>query len=49
MERALEFSANLGCYKVILDCSESNVAFYEKNGFKRYGVAMRYDLDLASK
>jgi glucosamine-phosphate N-acetyltransferase len=49
VERALEFSANLGCYKVILDCSESNVAFYEKNGFKRYGVAMRYDLDLASK
>ena len=43
VERALEFSANLGCYKVILDCSESNVAFYEKNGFKRYGVAMRYD------
>src|SRR3954471_5414590 len=41
---ALDFSASVGCYKVILDCSERNVAFYENNGFKRYGVAMRYDL-----
>ena len=44
VKRALDFSASVGCYKVILDCSERNVAFYENNGFKRYGVAMRYDL-----
>ena len=27
-----------GCYKVILDCAEHNVAFYEKCGFKRKEV-----------
>lgn len=34
-----------GCYKVILDCDESNVGFYEKCGLKRAGVEMqiRYD------
>lgn len=29
-----------GCYKVILDCSEKNVPFYEKCGFERKGVEM---------
>lgn len=33
-----------GCYKVILDCSEENVPFYERLGFKRYEVCMRLDL-----
>ncbi|KAF9406930.1 Glucosamine-phosphate N-acetyltransferase-like protein [Podila epigama] len=30
----------VGCYKVILDCSEKNVLFYEKCGFERKGVEM---------
>jgi glucosamine-phosphate N-acetyltransferase len=29
-----------GCYKVILDCSEDNVEFYTKCGFKRKEVQM---------
>lgn len=29
-----------GCYKVILDCAEKNVAFYEKLGFQRKEVQM---------
>ncbi len=29
-----------GCYKVILDCSEGNVAFYAKSGFQRKEVHM---------
>lgn len=29
-----------GCYKVILDCDESNVAFYAKCGLKTKGVQM---------
>ena len=29
-----------GCYKVILDCSDSNVPFYEKCGFTRKEVQM---------
>lgn len=34
-----------GCYKVILDCSEHNVEFYEKCGFNSFGSCMsiRYD------
>lgn len=31
-----------GCYKVILDCDEKNVSFYNKCGFKRCGVEMEY-------
>jgi len=30
----------LGCYKIILDCSEKNVPFYEKCGFSRKEVQM---------
>lgn len=29
-----------GCYKIILDCSDENVLFYEKCGFKRKGNEM---------
>eukprot|EP00698_Gefionella_okellyi_P003217 TRINITY_DN13002_c0_g1_i1.p1 TRINITY_DN13002_c0_g1~~TRINITY_DN13002_c0_g1_i1.p1 ORF type:complete len:159 (+),score=7.02 TRINITY_DN13002_c0_g1_i1:188-664(+) len=29
-----------GCYKIILDCSEKNVPFYEKCGFKRKELSM---------
>lgn len=31
---------NSGCYKVILDCDEKNVKFYEKCGYRRAGVEM---------
>ena len=41
---SLRFAAQMKCYKVILDCSEKNVAFYKKIGFKEYGLSMRYDL-----
>ncbi|CAG8533013.1 7030_t:CDS:2 [Paraglomus occultum] len=34
--------ANRGCYKVILDCSEKNVPFYEKCGFTRKEVEMAW-------
>ena len=30
----------LGCYKVILDCAESNQPFYEKCGMTRKEVQM---------
>ena len=33
------------CYKVILDCDESVVPFYQKIGFSRWELAMRLDLD----
>jgi glucosamine-phosphate N-acetyltransferase len=33
-----------GCYKVILDCDEKNVGFYNKCGFTTKGVMMRRDV-----
>lgn len=38
--RLTELSEKAGCYKVILDCSEHNVGFYEKCGLKNEGVEM---------
>eukprot|EP00420_Gonyaulax_spinifera_P016766 CAMPEP_0197911752 /NCGR_PEP_ID=MMETSP1439-20131203/73432_1 /TAXON_ID=66791 /ORGANISM="Gonyaulax spinifera, Strain CCMP409" /LENGTH=182 /DNA_ID=CAMNT_0043533501 /DNA_START=62 /DNA_END=610 /DNA_ORIENTATION=+ len=33
-----------GCYKVILDCNEDNVAFYQKCGYRSCERQMRLDL-----
>lgn len=33
------------CYKVILNCNDNLVAFYENNGFKRDGSLMRIDFN----
>merc|ERR1711879_396193 len=33
-----------GCYKIILDCKEHNVALYEKCGYRRCECQMRLDL-----
>lgn len=41
---ALAFAREKNCYKVILDCSEKNAPFYEKIGFRRNEISMRYDL-----
>jgi glucosamine-phosphate N-acetyltransferase len=41
---ALAFAREKNCYKVILDCSEKNVRFYEKIGFRRNEISMRHDL-----
>lgn len=42
--KAREFASSSGCYKVILDCLENIVRFYEKCGFRKYGISMRHDL-----
>jgi glucosamine-phosphate N-acetyltransferase len=36
----VDFSNKNNCYKVILDCKEDLVVFYEKNGFKHNGNQM---------
>jgi len=33
------------CYKVILDCSDNNIKFYEKCGMKKKGNEMAYYFD----
>ena len=36
-----------GCYKVILDCAESLIPYYEKQGFRLWAHGMRMDLPVA--
>lgn len=31
----VNYIKNMGCYKVILDCNDQNMKFYEKSGFKK--------------
>lgn len=38
-------SAKGKCYKIILDCAEHNVKFYEKLGFKQTQFQMRYEVE----
>lgn len=38
-------AGKLGCYKVLLDCSEDNVPFYERCGMKKKEVQMVRYLD----
>ena len=39
----LEIAKNHGCYKTILDCSDSVKPFYEKLGFKYNSNELRFD------
>jgi glucosamine-phosphate N-acetyltransferase len=45
INKAIEISKQYGCYKVILDCSEKNVIFYEKLGFTRKELQMALYLE----
>lgn len=36
----MDQAKEVGCYKVILDCSEDNVNFYQKCGFTKKEVQM---------
>lgn len=40
VSRLTELAEKKGCYKVILDCSEHNVRFYEKCGYIKGGTEM---------
>ncbi len=44
INHAVDVAKKMGCYKVILDCSNDMVKFYQKNGFEPKGVCMRLDL-----
>ena len=45
MKEAVKLSKDLNCYKIILDCEESLVKYYEKFGFSDDGTFMRLYLD----
>lgn len=40
---ALRYAKAKGCYKTILDCDVNVRRFYEKIGFEKHSVGMRYD------
>lgn len=44
IKRLVKIAKDSGCYKVILDCSDNNIPFYEKCGFKRSQNQLRMDL-----
>src|SRR5688500_6262165 len=46
VEKVLEFATLEKCYKVILNCSEYNSKFYEKLGFYKHDIGMRYNIDI---
>ena len=45
IDKCVEFCRTNECYKVILDCSNENVAFYEGCGFRVAENCMRIDLE----
>ena len=44
IQRLIEISRDLQCYKIILDCDDKVIGFYEKLGFKKKAVMMRVDV-----
>jgi glucosamine-phosphate N-acetyltransferase len=44
VRHATEEARRLGCYKVILNCYDRLVPFYERLGYHRHDVGMRCDL-----
>ena len=46
VKKVLELAKKEKCYKVILNCSEYNSKFYEKLGFYKHDIGMRYNIDI---
>jgi len=44
IKKLITISRERGCYKIILDCDEKVSEFYEKIGFKKKAIMMRFDL-----
>jgi glucosamine-phosphate N-acetyltransferase len=44
VQKCINVAKDEKCYKVILDCSDANVPFYEKAGFRKHEVSMRYNI-----
>lgn len=40
IDYGVKYAKDNGCYKIILNCAEKNIAFYEKCGFKSKNVEM---------
>ena len=46
VKKVLELARQEKCYKVILNCSKYNSSFYEKFGFYKHDIGMRYNINI---
>ena len=46
VKKVIDLAIQKKCYKVILNCSEYNSKFYEKLGFYKHDIGMRYNIDI---
>ena len=44
IEELIKIARENECYKVILDCNEKVMDFYEKAGFRKHAIMMRIDI-----
>ena len=44
IDHCVKLAEKNNCYKIILDCKEELVPFYNKNKFKQQGICMRFDI-----
>ena len=44
INKLITIARERGCYKIILDCDEKVCKFYEKIGFKKKAIMLRFDL-----
>jgi glucosamine-phosphate N-acetyltransferase len=45
IDQLKEMGRSLGVYKIILDCNEKNMGFYERCGFARKELQMAWYID----
>jgi glucosamine-phosphate N-acetyltransferase len=43
VQYVIDKARKLGCYKVILNCHDHLIPFYEQSGFRQYDTGMRID------
>ncbi len=44
IEELIKIARENECYKIILDCNEKVMDFYEKMGFRKHAIMMRIDI-----
>ena len=44
VEKCVELCRKQRCYKIVLECSDDNIKFYEKFGFEKHDNSMRLDI-----
>lgn len=45
VKKMINIASERGCYKVVLNCSDENISFYERFGFSKNQNGMRLNID----